>query len=65
MWFASDCFLITSPWTRGYTLVQEAGGLGFKSQLRQPIFFKKCLSQLNIELDISVAINLIGNLVQL
>jgi hypothetical protein len=63
IWFSSGRQYITSPWPRG--LYARLGSERFKSQLRHLIFFANCLSQINIELNISVAISLIANLLQL
>jgi hypothetical protein len=76
MWFASDCFSYNFPVNQG--LHACLGSARFKSQWRQRMFCccfllllfyvclsLNCVSQINIALNISVAMSLMANLLQL
>jgi hypothetical protein len=63
--FFSGRFHITSPWPRGLHARLGIEKSGVQIPVKATHFFLNCLSQINIELNISVAISLIANLLQL
>jgi hypothetical protein len=62
--FSSGCLHITSPWPRGLHAQLGIERSGVQIPVKATHFFLNCLSQINIELNISVAISLIANLLK-